>query len=97
MHLVVACTAHPCPALFAFPYLPTILEADMIRFDPFAAMTGRAVDAIASGIFVKFPVPSLLELLIKELVNMLEGNVLRSAALWWHMGRIGNGHCKDPA
>jgi hypothetical protein len=65
MHLVVAYTAHPCPASFALSYLPTILETDMIRFDPFAAMAGRAVDAIPSSVFLKFPVPGLLELLVK--------------------------------
>jgi hypothetical protein len=28
---------------------------------------------------------------------MLEGNVFWRAAFWGHMGRIRNGHCKNPA
>lgn len=97
VHLVVAYAAYPCPAPLTLPYFATIFEVDMVRFDPFATMTSRAVDTIPSGVLLKFPVPCLFELLVKELVNMLERNVLSSAAFGWHVGRIGNRHCKYAA
>jgi hypothetical protein len=95
VHFIVAYDAHTHPASLTFPHLPTVLDSDMVRFDPFAATTRRAVDAVASSIFLKLSVPGLFEPLIKQLVDMLERNVLRSAAFRWHVGRISDRHCED--
>ena len=97
VHLGVAYAANPCPASFAFAYLATILKADVIRFDPLAAMKSGAVDAIPSSVLLEFSIPGLFELLVKEPIDMLERNVLGSAAFWWHVHRIRDRHCKDAA
>lgn len=97
VHLVVAYTAYPCPASFTFPHLATILKVDMVRFYPLATMTSRAVDTVPSSILLEFSVPGLFELLVKELINMLQRNVLGSAAFWWHVSGILDRHCKNAA
>lgn len=97
MHFVVAYAAYACPAFLAFSYFATVLQGDMIRLDPLATMARWAVDAVSGGILMELPVPGLFEALVEELVDILERNVLRSAAFWWHVGRIADRHCKDAA
>lgn len=57
VHFVVASTAHPCPASLAFSHLTSMLESDMIRLDPFATVTGWAIDAISGSVLLKFSIP----------------------------------------
>lgn len=89
MHLIIAYIACPGLASFTFPYLATTLERHMIRFDPFTTMMAWAVDTMATSVF--------LELLIKELVDMLKRNVLRDIAFWQHVGRISDRYGEDAA
>lgn len=65
MHDAAAGTAYPCSTFLAFAHFPTTLEHDMIWFDPFAATTSGAVDTILGRVFLKLPVPDLLEFLVK--------------------------------
>lgn len=95
VHLVVADAADPRPTSFTLSYFATILKANVVGFDPLSAMTSRAVDTISSGVLLELPIPGLLEFLVKELVNMLERDVLSGATFWGHMGRIRNGHGED--
>lgn len=95
VHLVIADTAHPGPTSFTLSYFATVLEADVIGFDPLATMTSRAVDTVSSGVLLEFPIPGLLEFLVEELVNMLERDVLSGATFRGHVGRIRDGHCED--
>jgi hypothetical protein len=68
----------------------------LIRFDPFATRTAWAVDTMATSVFLELPA-DFLELLIKELVDMLKRNVLRDIAFWQHVGRISDRHGEDAA
>ena len=65
VHFVVASTAYPCAAPLTFSHLTSVLESDVIRLDPFATMTGRAVDTISGSVLLEFPVPRLFELLVE--------------------------------
>jgi hypothetical protein len=59
-----------------------------------AALRG-AVDAIFGGIFLILPVPEFLESDIKELVNMLQRNVVSHATFRRHMRRILDRHLEN--
>ena len=95
VHFIVANTADPCSASLAPSYLTSILESDMIGFDPFATVTSRTVDAISCCVFLEFSVPGLFELLIEQLIDVFERNVLRRAAFWRHVGWISDRHGKN--
>lgn len=82
-------------APFAFANLPAMFDCDMARLDPIATVSANAVDPVLGLILEKLPVPCLLELLAKELVNMLQIDVIVSATSWRHMCRVGDRHLED--
>ena len=68
---------------------------DVGRLDPFAAALGGAINTIFGGVFLVFLVPFHFEAQVKEFFNMLQRDVLLSAAFGWHMLRIGDRHGED--
>lgn len=93
---VVALTAHARAAAFAFPDAAArAVGGDGGGFDPRAAVAGRAVDAVAGGVFLEFVVPGLLEGLVEELVDVFQRDVVAGAAAWGHVRGVGDGHGED--
>lgn len=82
-------------ATFAFANFPAMFDCDMAWLDPVATVAADAVDPVLGLILEKLPVPCLLELLAKELVNMFQVDVIVCATSRRHMCRIGDGHLED--
>lgn len=95
MHLVVAGTANSSMASFAFTNLTAMLDGYVTWLDPFATVTSWTINPVPCRVLLKLPVPRFLETLVKELVHVLERDVIGSATPWWHMRRISNRHCKN--
>lgn len=49
---------------------PRRVNVDVRGLDPFATAAGRAVYAVLGGIFLIFPIPGLLELEVKEAIDV---------------------------
>ena len=71
VRLVVADGTDLSPAALAFAHLPTMLDVDMARLDPLAAILANAVYSVLGFVFEEFTIPVLLKFLIEQLVNML--------------------------
>lgn len=91
------------PAPLALSVFPSTVDAaggvdvDIGGFDPFAAAFGRAVDAVLGRVFLVLLVPFHFELYVEELIDVLQGDVVASAAGGRHVRRVGDGHCEDSA
>ena len=68
---------------------------NVTRLYPSAATFCWTVKAILCRIFLILSVPFDLKFGIKYFLDMLERYAIRSTALWWHVGRIGDGHGED--
>lgn len=77
-------------ATAALPVFCSILLMDVRGLDPFAASASGAINSVLGREFLKFSIPGLLKVYIKQLINVFEGYMLRSAALGRHMLRICN-------
>lgn len=96
MPLAVARTTDLRLAVTTFGQFAAVFQSlDPIRFDPFAASLGRAVDPIAGGELGEFRVPRLLEVHIKQTIHMLHRYGLIRAALGRHVCRILNRDLED--
>lgn len=98
MPLTIAPATYLCLASGTFPVVAPIsasrngINEDPTWFDPHPATFGRTVDSILRLIFLVLPVPFDLELRIKQLLNMLERDVIRRTALRRHVLWISQGH-----
>lgn len=102
MPLAVAGDADLHPAAATLGILSSALgstahvDVNVARLDPLTTTTAGAVDAVLGGVLLVFGVPSHFELEVKELVNVLQGNMLGwVAAPGWHVLRVRDGKCKD--
>jgi hypothetical protein len=67
---------------------PMDIPVDVLGLDPLTAPSGRAVDAVAGGVLGILSVPLLLEVGVKQPLDMLQRNVVGRAALGRHVLRI---------
>ena len=95
MHLIVASAADASMAALAFADFPAMINSDMIWLNPFAATACRTIDPIPCIVFLEFPIPSLLEVLVEQFLHMLQRDMLGSATPGWHVCRIRNRHVED--
>lgn len=77
-------------------FLPFLVLMDMRGLYPFPTFGRRAVDAVLGMVFLVFSVPVSLKFQIKELVHMLEWDVVVCAASRWHMSWVFHRHLEDP-
>jgi hypothetical protein len=83
---VVAEAADFCAAKLAFTYFASgFVCLDVLRFDPFTTTALWAVYSIPCCVFLELPIPGLLEGLVEESVDVLEGDVIGCATSWWHV------------
>lgn len=75
--------------------LPTRAAFDAGRLDPLTTVLVGTVDAVRGGEFLEFAIPVALKLVIKQMLDVLERNVVVGTAPWWHVLWIRNGHFKD--
>lgn len=64
------------------------INANLARFDPIPAALGGTIQVLGSRVLFELLVPESLELIIEQTIDMLQWDVLLSAAAWWHVGRI---------
>jgi hypothetical protein len=96
MPLAVAFIANFGMTPAALRNLTTIhIAMDILRFDPLTTTPGRTVDTIPCRKLGILLVPSPLEVGVKQPVDMLERDVVRSATLGWHQLRIPDGPPED--
>jgi hypothetical protein len=95
VHFLRTYAAHPCFALLAPPDFPTILNLDIVRFDPGAASPSRAIYSVLRLEFSISAVPQFFELLIEELVHVFQVDVLIRTTSRRHVSRVLDGHGED--
>jgi hypothetical protein len=59
--------------------------------DPLATSARGTAESLSGRRLREFFVPRSLEGLVKEFINMLEGNSVRCAASWWQLLRVTQG------
>lgn len=92
VHLPITPTADLGPATATLTVLPAVLvAADILGLDPVAAPSRRAVNSVSRRELGVFLVPSLLEVAVEELLDMLDRNVVGGAALRRHVLGVVNG------
>ena len=69
---------------------------DVRGFDPLATSSGGTVDAIFGSVLLVFLIPFLLELCIKKLLHVFQGNMILSATFGRHVLRVSNGQGEYP-
>lgn len=79
----------------AFSHLAAMFKADVIRLDPLTTLRGRAVESVLGVVLQELAIPSLLEALVEQLIDVLEIDVVLCAAPRRHMCRIGDRHPED--
>jgi hypothetical protein len=85
MPFTVASPANLCLAPAAAGRLASVLATYVRWFDPLTALSCWAVDAVSRRVLDKFAVPIPLERIVKQSLNVLEGNIVLCAALWRHL------------
>jgi hypothetical protein len=88
MGFVVANGANSSTAAFALPNLTTVLICDVVGFDPLTTILAYAIYLILCFVFEKLAIPILFEILIKQLINMLEIDMIIGATSRRHMRRV---------
>lgn len=86
------CFATRTAAIFAAGVGPGRVGVDVRGLDPLATAFGGAVDAVVGGVFLVFLVPLHLELQVKELLDVLQGDMVAGAASRRHVRRVGYRH-----
>lgn len=97
MHFLAALCTDLCFAATALAVLAVAVAADAVWPNPLAALSGRAVQAVARSILLVLVVPILLERSIEQSINILERNVIDAAASRGHVLRICHRHAEDSA
>lgn len=69
---------------------------DVFGWDPFAALSRRAVDTVAGGVLAIFLVPCLFELRVKQAINMFQGDVIFGATSGRHVLGVCDGEFEAP-
>ena len=97
MPFTIASAADFGPATAAFPVFAAAVrtargvQVDIRGFDPFATSSCGTVDAVLGSVLLVLLIPFLLELCIKELLDVFQRNVVLSTAFGRHMLRVSNG------
>ena len=90
--------AHCADVVFAFradAYLAAFLDAHVLWLYPLSAAFSRTVYPILCIILFELPVPSLLEIVVEEGLDVSQRDVLLLAASWRHMCGVFDGHLED--
>lgn len=91
-HLRLTTTTLPILPTMAFPIIMVVSG-----LDPLPAPPRRAVNPVLGGILLELPVPELLEGDVEELVDVLQRDAVRGAALGRHVLGVCDGELEDPA
>lgn len=91
-NLCLTTTTLPILRTIAFPIVMVVR-----RLDPLPAPPRRAVNPVLSRVLLELPIPELLEGDVEELVDVLQGDAVRGAALGGHVHRVCDRELEDPA
>lgn len=75
-------------------FLAIVGVANVLWTNKLTATASGAVDAVAGRKLYKFLVPILFEILVKEALNVFEGDIVCGAAFGWHVLGISDGEFK---
>jgi hypothetical protein len=64
------------------------INANFTRFDPIPAALGGTIQILGRRVLFELLVPESLELIVEQTIDMLQWDMLLSAAARWHVGRI---------
>jgi hypothetical protein len=81
----IAETADLRLASATFPALPAVFAVDILGFNPFSTPPRRAIHPVSGGILCELLVPRLLEVVVKQILNMSQRDVFGGAAFGGHV------------
>jgi len=84
-------------AAAAFPVVETGIAADVLGSNPLTAVRCGTVEPVARRVLGELLVPLPLEVVVKESLDMLQGNMVSGTASRGHMLRVGEGKLKVPS
>jgi hypothetical protein len=79
----------------ALPNLATMIVSNILWTDPFATRSIDAIYPVLGRVLEVFAIESLLEVVVKKLVDVLEIDMVVCTTPWRHVRRVGDGHLED--
>ena len=97
MELVVAQSTHTGLASRTTAILAALKFVHVGRLNPLAAASGGTIQTVLCRVFLISLIPEHLELVVKQVVDVLERDVIGTTAFGRHVLRILDGHVEDAA